>query len=127
MHSSAVHKSTYLLIPWHTILLELLTGFQLVKKFPVFYRTRRFITAIAGAHQLVPIMSQFYPIYTRTSHFLKIYIFILSSRLRLGLPNGLFPSGFPTKTLYTSLLSPHTCYMHRPYYSSRFDHSNFIR
>jgi len=24
----------------------------------------------------------------------------------LGLPSGLFPSGFPTKTLYTSLLSP---------------------
>ena len=26
--------------------------------------------------------------------------------LRLGLPSGLFPSGFPTKTLYTPLLSP---------------------
>ena len=33
-------------------------------------------------------------------------ILILSSRLRLGLPSGLFPSGFPTKTLYTRLLSP---------------------
>jgi len=28
--------------------------------------------------------------------------FILSSLLRLGLPNGLFPSGFPTDTLYTT-------------------------
>ena len=26
--------------------------------------------------------------------------------LRLGLPNGLFPSGFPTKTLYALILSP---------------------
>ena len=31
---------------------------------------------------------------------------ILSSHLLLGLPSGLFPSGFPTKILYTPLLSP---------------------
>ena len=34
------------------------------------------------------------------------YISILSSHLNLGLPSGLFHSGFPTKTLYTPLLSP---------------------
>ena len=33
-------------------------------------------------------------------------ILILSFHLHLGLPSGLFPSGFPTKTLYTTLLSP---------------------
>jgi len=33
-------------------------------------------------------------------------ILTLSHHLRLGLPSGLFPSGFPTKTLYTPLLSP---------------------
>ena len=32
-------------------------------------------------------------------------ILILSSHIRLGLPNGVFPSGFPTKTMYTPLLS----------------------
>ena len=32
--------------------------------------------------------------------------FILTSHLCLGLPSGLFPSGFPTKTLYALLLSP---------------------
>ena len=31
-------------------------------------------------------------------------ILILTSHLRLGLPRGLFPSGFPAKTLYTPLL-----------------------
>ena len=33
-------------------------------------------------------------------------IWILSSHLCQGLPSGLFPSGFPTKTLYPPLLSP---------------------
>ena len=39
------------------------------------------------------------------SHFLKIH-FNFIPHLHLGLPSGLFPSGFPTKTLYTPLPSP---------------------
>jgi hypothetical protein len=35
-----------------------------------------------------------------------IYILILSSFLRLGLPSGIFHSGLPTKVLYTPRLSP---------------------
>jgi hypothetical protein len=31
---------------------------------------------------------------------------LLSTHLRLGLPSGLFPSGFPTNILYTFLFSP---------------------
>ena len=34
------------------------------------------------------------------------FILLLSAHLCLGLPSGHFPSGFPTKTLYTPLLSP---------------------
>jgi len=42
----------YLLTPRSTVLLEKLTGFQLVKKFPAFHGTRRFITAITSARHL---------------------------------------------------------------------------
>ena len=54
----------------------------------------------------VPILGQPNPVHIPTSHLLEIYILILSTHLRLGLPSGLLPSGFPTKTLYTLLSSP---------------------
>ena len=43
---------TYLLTPWSRVLLEKLTGLQLVKKFPAYYGTRRFITAFTSARHL---------------------------------------------------------------------------
>jgi len=43
---------TYFLTPWSRVLLEKLTGSQLVKKFPTFYGTRRFITAFTSARHL---------------------------------------------------------------------------
>jgi hypothetical protein len=54
---------------------------------------------------LVPILNQINPVYAphRTTW---RSILILSSHLRLGLPSGLFPWGFPTNTLYAPLLSP---------------------
>ena len=45
-------KLTYLLTPWSRVLLEKLTGLQLVNKFPAFYGTRRFITALTSARHL---------------------------------------------------------------------------
>ena len=39
----------YLLTPRCRVLLEKLTGLQLVKKFPTFHRTRRFITALKAS------------------------------------------------------------------------------
>ena len=94
-----------LFTPWCRVLLEKLTGLQLVKKFPAFHGTRRFITALTSVRHLSlswanPIQSTYpYPTSWRS-------ILILSTRLRLGLPSGLLPSGFPTKTLYTPLSSP---------------------
>jgi len=52
-----------------------------------------------------PYPEQDRPVHAPTSHFLKS-ILILSSHLRLRLSSVLFPSGFPTQTLYTPLLSP---------------------
>jgi len=52
-----------------------------------------------------PVLSQLYPVHTPHSTFWRSIV-ILYSHLRLGLPSGLFPSGFPTKTLYTPLLFP---------------------
>ena len=108
MHGSMSVKyillTPYLLTPWCRVLLEKLTGLQLIKKFPAFYGTRRFITALTSVRHLSlswtsPIQSTYpHPTSWRS-------ILILSTHLRLGLPSGLFPSGFPTKTLYTP--SPH--------------------
>jgi hypothetical protein len=42
----------YFLIPWSRVLLEKLTGSQLVKKFPTFHGTRRFITTFTNALHL---------------------------------------------------------------------------
>jgi hypothetical protein len=110
-------KSVTIITPRCRVLLEQLTGLQPVKKFPAFHGTRRFITALTSVRQLSlswasPIQSIYpHPISWRS-------ILILSTHLSLGLPSGLFPSGFPTKILYTTL--PHTRYMPRPSNSSIF-------
>ena len=96
---------TYLLTPWCSVLLEKLTGLQLIKKFPAFHGTRRFITALTSVRHLSlswagPIQS----IYPHPTSWRSILI--LSAHLRLGLPSGLLHSGFPTKTLYIPLSSP---------------------
>jgi len=96
---------TYLLTPWSRVLLEKLTSLQLVNKFPAFYGTRKFITALTSVRHLS--LSWASSIQSTHPHPTSLRsILILSSHLRLGLPNGLLPSGFSTKTLYTPLPSP---------------------
>jgi len=94
----------YLLTPWYRVLLEKLTGLQLVKKFPAFHGTQRCITALTSVRHLsLSWASQIQSIYPHPTSWRSILI--LFTRLRLGLPSGPLPSGFPNKTLYTP--SPH--------------------
>ena len=111
MNQSAVSTATVpviltnLLTSWCRVLLEKLTGLQLVKKFPAFHGTRRFITALTSVRHLsLSWTSPIQSIYPHPTSWRSIQI--LPTHLRLGLPSGLFPSGFPTKTLYTPLSSP---------------------
>ena len=61
----------------------------------------------------VPLLSQLDSVHNPTSHFLEIHLNIILP-FTPGSPNGLFPSRFPTKTLYTPLPSPihATCAAH---------------
>ena len=102
--SLSFYLLTYFLTPWCWVLLEKLTGLQLVKKFPTFHGTRKFITALTSVRQLsLSWASPIQYIYPHPTSWRSILI--LSTHLCLGLPSGLLPSGFPTKTLYTP--SPH--------------------
>ena len=88
----------YLLTPWCRVLLENVTGLQLVKKFPAFHGARRFITALTSVRQL--LLSWASPIESIYPHPTSWTSVLLSTHLRLVLPSGLFPSSFPTKILY---------------------------
>jgi hypothetical protein len=74
---------TYLLTPWSRVLLEKLTGLQLVKKFPTFYGVLRFITAFTSAlHLSLSWASSIQSIPPPPTSWRSILI--LSSHLRLG-------------------------------------------
>jgi len=55
---------------------QILTGFQLVKKFPSYYRIRRFITAVKVPAS-VSIPSQLDPVHATKFHFLKFHFNII--------------------------------------------------
>jgi len=120
-HASLTHSLT----PWSRVLLDKLTGFQLVKKFPAFYETRMFITAFTSSHHL-SLSCHLYPVHTSLHPTSWRSILILSSHLCRVLSCGLIPSVFPHKNpVYASPL-PHTRYMPRLSHFSRFYHPNNI-
>jgi len=92
---------SYLLTPWCRVLLERLTGLQLVKKFPTFHGTRRFITALTSVrHLFLSWASPIQSIYPHPTSWRSILI--LPTHLRLGLPSD-FLHVYPTKScMYSS-------------------------
>jgi hypothetical protein len=56
IHSEQHPSLTYLVTSWNRVL-EKLTGLQIVKKFPTFYRTRSFITAVTSVRNLSPSLA----------------------------------------------------------------------
>ena len=78
------------------------SGSQLIKKVPAFYGNRRFIAEFTIVRHL-PLS------WARTTQSTPPHptswrsTLIFSSHLRLGLPSGVFPSDFRTKTLYTTV------------------------
>ena len=121
-HITHTHThTTYLLTPWCRVLLEKLTGLQLVKKFPAFHETRRFITALTSVRHLsLSWASPIQSIYPRPTSWRSILI--LSTHLRLGLPCGSFPPGSPARP-YTPPLLTYTRHMPSPSHSSRYTHN----
>ena len=99
-----IWRIAYLLTPWSRVLLEKLTGSAASQEIPRIFGPRRFLTVPTSARHLSlswanSIQSPQPPPTSWRS------ILILSSHLRLGLPNGLFCSGFPTRTLCTNFPS----------------------
>ena len=113
------------LTPYSRVLLDELAGFQLVKKFPAFYGTRRFITAFTSAHHLSLSCASSIQSIPPTSDFLKIHLDIILPSTS-GSPKWSVSLRFPHQNhVYVSPL-PHTRYIPRPSPSSRFYHPNNI-
>ena len=114
----------YVLTPRCRVLLEQLTGLQLVKKFPAFHRTRKFITKLTSVRHLsLSWASPIQSIYPHPTSWRSILI--LSTHLCLVSPVVSFPMISPPRP-YTPPLLTHTCHIPSPSHSSQFYHPHNI-
>jgi hypothetical protein len=100
------------LTPWSRVCLEKLVVTQLVKKFPAFYGTRRFITVFTRARHWS--LSWARCIQSTTFHPISLKSSLISSHLRPGLPSGLFSFGFSDQNFICVSYLSHMCCMSLP-------------
>ena len=93
---------TYLLTPWCRVLLEKLTGLQLVKKSPAFLWNTKVHYLTHKRPPTVPILGQPNPVHIPTSHLLEIH------------PNIIHPSTPRSPQWSLSLRFPHQDPTHPP-------------
>jgi hypothetical protein len=116
---------SYLLSPRSRVLLEKLTGFQLVKKFPAIHGTRRFITAFTIARHLSLCWASSIQSIRYTYHFLKIQLRIILPSTPVS-PKWSISLRFPHQIPVNASPLPHKSYMPHSSYSSRYDHPHVI-
>ena len=95
-------NNTYLFTPWCRVLLEKLTGLQLVKKFPTISRNPKVHYRTHKRPPPVSILGQLSPVHIPTSHLLEIH------------PNIIHPSTPRSPQWSPSLRFPHQEPIHPP-------------
>ena len=114
-----------LLTPWCRVLLEKLTGLQLVKKFPAFLWNPKVHYRTHKRPPSVPILGQPNPAHITTSHLLEIHPNIIHPSTPRP-PQWSLSVRFPHQDPIRHHLLTHTSHMPSPSHSSRFYHPHNI-
>jgi hypothetical protein len=120
-----IYLCTYLLTPWCRVLLEKLTGLQLVKKFPTFHGTPKVLYCTCEHLPPVSNLGQPNPVQIPTSHLLEIHPNIIYSSTSRS-PQWSLSLRFPHQDPIRPPLLTHTRHMPSPSHSSRLYHPHNI-